>query len=384
MKICIIAMSGIYPIHIGGPANVAYFLAREFGRLGNPTTVFVRVRNQKELSLIDNIPELNIQNVKVIPIKINYDIKTFLNIPLLVYKISNFSKQLYEEDYNVILYNSPPVDIALLSPIISKLKRAKQVIIFHGYGGLYDSKNVLHKVGRLLIKTQIEWFGKAIIVSNFSREIPSYFGFEENKIEFIPNGVDPDLIDAVEEPLDLLGSPKILYVGRLAAIKGVNKILQVFSIVVKKFSDAHVYIVGEGPEETKLKQLSNSLGIMDNVHFEGFKPPGKDVYRYYKSSDLFVMASQKEGACPPIAIIEAMASGLPCIVSDIPGLRIVEDAKCGIVVNFNNVEKAAEKIVEYLKRGDPCHSRNAREYAVKNLDWKIIAGRYLEEFRNLI
>jgi len=77
------------------------------------------------------------------------------------------------------------------------------------------------------------------------------------------------------------------------------------------------------------------------------------------------------------------SSGLPCIVSDIPNLRIVKDAKCGIVIDFSDEEKAAEEIIDYLERDNSEHSKNAREYAVKNLDWKIIAGRYLEELERL-
>jgi len=82
-------------------------------------------------------------------------------------------------------------------------------------------------------------------------------------------------------------------------------------------------------------------------------------------------------------LLEAMASGLPCIVSDIPALRIVEEARCGIVVDFNNVETAASQIIEYLGADNTNHPRNAREYAVSNLDWEIIARRYLREFEKL-
>ncbi len=86
-----------------------------------------------------------------------------------------------------------------------------------------------------------------------------------------------------------------------------------------------------------------------------------------------------------MTLSEAMASGLPCIVSDIPNLRLVEDAKCGIVVDFNNGEKAAQGIINYcLGEDNSDHSRNAREYALNNLDWTIIAGRYLNEFKRIL
>jgi glycosyltransferase involved in cell wall biosynthesis len=93
------------------------------------------------------------------------------------------------------------------------------------------------------------------------------------------------------------------------------------------------------------------------------------------------MTSIYEGQ--PLTLFEAMASGLPCIVSDIPVLNIVGEAGCGTVVDFQNTEAAAQQITQYLKRDNAENSRNAREYAVNNLDWQIIAGKYLEEFEKL-
>lgn len=381
MHIAVVATSGIYPIHIGGPASVGYFLAREFGKLGHPTTLFVRARDQKELQMMNNM-ELEMQNVKIKPIKINYNIKTFINTPLLAYKILKFTKLFNRGSFDVILYNSPPVDVALFLPILSKLNKSKQILIFHGYGGLYDSKYIPHRVGRLLIKIQKEWFDKAITVSNFSKEIPLFFGFEAKEIEVIPNGVDLDIIEAVE-PLNLPGYPKILFVGPLSQIKGVDTILRVFSIIIEKFPDAHLYLVGDGPERSNLEKLSNSLDVMNNVHFEGFHTPGIDTYSYYKSCDLLIMASHREGF--PMAIIEAMASGLPCIVSDIPSFGIVEDAKCGLMLNFTNIRKAAEEIIEYLEMNNlDNHSKNAREYVVNTFEWRLIAERYLKEFKKVV
>lgn len=72
------------------------------------------------------------------------------------------------------------------------------------------------------------------------------------------------------------------------------------------------------------------------------------------------------------------------VVSNIPNLRIVEDANCGIIVDFNDVEKAIEEIIKYLKGDNSDHSKNAREYALKNLDWRIIAEKYLSEFEKVL
>ena len=119
---------------------------------------------------------------------------------------------------------------------------------------------------------------------------------------------------------------------------------------------------------------------MKNVKFLGYVEEEDKPY-LYACSDYFIIASKYEGGEPNLTVAEAMASGLPCIVSDIPGLRIVGDANCGIVVDFNDIEKAAEEIIKYLSKDNSDHLENAREYTVNNFDWEIIAERYLEEFQ---
>jgi len=79
-----------------------------------------------------------------------------------------------------------------------------------------------------------------------------------------------------------------------------------------------------------------------------------------------------------------MASGLPCIVSDIPNLCIVRDADCGIIMDFSDPLKTSETILDYMKRDNRHHSINAREFAVNNLDWKIISIKYLYIFKRFL
>jgi len=137
---------------------------------------------------------------------------------------------------------------------------------------------------------------------------------------------------------------------------------------------------GDGELLEKTKRLAQKKGLT-NVRFLGYVDHKKEARDLYACSDYYIMTSKWEGQ--PLTLLEAMASGLPCIVSDIPALRIVEEARCGIVVGFNNVETAASQIIEYLGADNTNHSRNAREYAVSNLDWEIIARRYLREFEKL-
>jgi glycosyltransferase involved in cell wall biosynthesis len=212
-------------------------------------------------------------------------------------------------------------------------------------------------------------------------------GINKERITYIPNGVDTELFKPSNDKKILrrkFGIPEehliFLSLGRLTEAKQPQKLIDVFSVIEKDIEDVSLVIAGEGELLEKTKRLVKQKKLKD-VIFLGYVDHEKEAPDLYACSDYYIMTSMYEGL--PLTLLEAMASGLPCIVSDIPNLRIVEDAKCGIVVDFSDTGKAAADIIQYLERDNAEHSKDAREYAVKNLDWEIIAERYLEEFEKL-
>ena len=97
------------------------------------------------------------------------------------------------------------------------------------------------------------------------------------------------------------------------------------------------------------------------------------------------MASKYEGL--PLTLLEALASGLPCIVPDIPNIRFIERIKAGIVVDFGSGEKidleSFRDIIQFIRKDNSSCSKNARDYAIKHLDWAIVVESYMKEFRRL-
>jgi len=214
-------------------------------------------------------------------------------------------------------------------------------------------------------------------------------GISKQKITYIPNGVDtklfkPSASDDKKSLRKKFGIPEenliILSLGRLTEQKQPQKLIEVFSLIEKEMKDVTLVIAGKGELLEKKKKIDKQKKLK-NVVFLGYIVE-EDKPDLYACSDYYIMASKYEGQ--PLTLLEAMASGLPCIASNIPNLRLVEDANCGIMVDFNDVEKAAKRIITYLEGVNSEHSKNARGYAVKNLDWKIIAGMYLEEFKKIL
>jgi len=212
-------------------------------------------------------------------------------------------------------------------------------------------------------------------------------GINRDTVTYIPNGVNTEIFKPSNNKKILrrgFGIPEndlmILSFGRLTEAKQPFRLIEVFSVIEEEMKDVTLVIAGKGKllEETKKFVRRKEL---KKVIFLGYVDE-KEVPNLYACADYYIMTSNYEGQ--PLTLLEAMASGLPCIVSDIPNLKIVEDARCGIGVNFNDGKKIAQEIIGYLGRDNSEHAKNARRYALKNFDWKIIARRYLEELEKVL
>jgi len=138
-------------------------------------------------------------------------------------------------------------------------------------------------------------------------------GVTESRIRMLPNAVVlPTLWNTIKP-----GSNKALYVGRLASRKRVSDLITAFEFVAGQLPDAELIIVGDGPERDVLESQAKGLHVgSDRIRFIG---SAIDPAKWLQNSDLFVFASECEGC--PNALLEAAAAGLPCLATDIEGVR---------------------------------------------------------------
>jgi 1,2-diacylglycerol 3-alpha-glucosyltransferase len=196
----------------------------------------------------------------------------------------------------------------------------------------------------------------------------------------VPNGVDTARFNpsnrspAMREKLGIPpGDKMFLSVGRFSAQKKPLDLLEVFDRVQERLGNVHLVFVGSGELKEKAIEFVKEKGIK-NVSFLG-RVSNEDLPIIYAIADYYVMASVYEGQ--PLTVLEAMASGVPCIVSDIPSIDVVRKAGSGILVNYQDPPVCADRIVEYVTASHN-HGVKGRQYAVDHLDWKIIARRYLD------
>ena len=123
---------------------------------------------------------------------------------------------------------------------------------------------------------------------------------------------------------------------------------------------------------------------MDRVHFGGHVSQ-KDLPRWYHMADLYVSPSHVDGSS--VTLMEDLASGLPCLVSDIPGNREwIQDGANGWLFRDGDVNDLAEKILYAIKNREPRTriSEAARHTAEQKADWKKNFGKLLETYDKIL
>ncbi|HKP54374.1 MAG TPA: glycosyltransferase family 4 protein [Chloroflexia bacterium] len=193
-----------------------------------------------------------------------------------------------------------------------------------------------------------------IAAGSAQKEYLSDFGIDPDRIWTAPNAVDNHFFarrasaqrpikEKLKDELGIKGQV-VLYVGRLLDAKGIPHLLQALERVTKKV-DATLVIVGDGPDESKYRVEAGKRGLP--VYFAGFQQQ-EELSRYYGMADIFVFPTESDQW--GLAINEAMASGLPVIVSSVAGAAsdLVRDGYNGLLFEPGDVPALAAHIERLL------------------------------------
>jgi len=147
--------------------------------------------------------------------------------------------------------------------------------------------------------------------------------------------------------------------------------------VVKEHPDLVYLVAGDGPERESLRSIAHELGIMRHVKFMGALADPRPIYH---AADAFIFLSKGEAS--PLALLEAMASGLPVIVAQEPPLDELAAPGGAIFVDRNNRAEVAQTILKLLADS---HMRLTmgqinRHYVEAHFGWERIARCYLDLF----
>jgi len=205
------------------------------------------------------------------------------------------------------------------------------------------------------------------------------------EVEIVPMGADlsmfnPNVKSDIKKDYKING-PIILTVGRLSKEKGIEYTIKAMPTILKKIPEIKLIIVGAGPEENNLKKLSKKLNLTGNVVFTG-GIPNKNLSRFYKSADVFVLPSLREGM--GLVLLEAMACGTPVIGSNTGGITdIIKYGESGFLVKPKDPEDIAEKIIVLLsnKELQQKFSEEGLKIVRERFSWNVIVKKFVKILR---
>jgi glycosyltransferase involved in cell wall biosynthesis len=166
----------------------------------------------------------------------------------------------------------------------------------------------------------------------------------------------------------------IINVASFSEWKNQSLLIEAFTIALKSNPDLQLVFVGDGEKRTEVEIKAERLNIKDKVEFVGVS---SEVDKWLLKADLFVLCSTFEGL--PLSIIEAMASGLPVISTDVGGVRdIIEDGVNGLLVPPNNAQELSKAILNLANNKDACILMSEKNInKSKAFDISNIAEQYI-------
>lgn len=364
MKICFVTPYS--PKIVGG---VGTFILEMCNYLNDKRieTLIITESVENGLDITENILELKIGKIKILS-GVLYGIESMLFIFKLRKKID-------------ILHIQTPNYLNCFPLLAGRILRIPVITTFHGK--LPYSKSIVKKCFQMLGEKML--YNLSNEVTYVSRDTKKYYKYSKGRI--ILNGIDTRVFfkdfrkrSKMREKLGLNEYFVILYLGRWVAHKGIYELLDVFSELNKKVKEICLILVGSGEKERILEKiqsmdLNNRVLLFEKV---------ESVREYYCMSDVFVLfTSPQEGL--PLAMLEAMACGLPVIATNVSGIpEVINDGKNGLLVRPGDFNDLAEKMTWCINNKGNLKSlgKNAAETIKAQFNIKRVAEEYLEVYKN--
>ncbi len=265
-------------------------------------------------------------------------------------------------------------EIHLANGLFSKLIREKPfLVIIEGFGfptifsllytSLFHKKLIIFSAETQHTAKAYSWFRHLlrrfmvrhaqgfIAKGSLAKEYVVSLKVPQEKIFLTHYSIDPELLGldpnkAKEKKETTEKKKRILYVGRLTRLKGVDLLIRAYKQVKEKYPNIELGLVGDGPDEDEFKKLAEGT---DDISFEGYKQYDQ-LLPYYLNSDLFVFPTLRD--VWGLVVNEAMMCGLPVICSKYAGCcqDLIREEENGLVVDPQNLEELSDSISDLISQ----------------------------------
>lgn len=199
---------------------------------------------------------------------------------------------------------------------------------------------------------------RVIAVSHAVAQSMAKRGIPQQKLRVVCNGTlgSPRTRDLKEYQPRSLQHPAIATVAGMYERKGIAELIDAFAQIAGEFPQAHLYLVGNGPDRARFEAQAHSTPASDRIHFEGFQP---EPQCYLLAADIFVLASHRDPS--PLVIPEAREAGCAIIASATDGIpEALDGGEAGLLVPPANRDALAAALVQLLGNPNELHELRAR------------------------
>jgi phosphatidylinositol alpha-mannosyltransferase len=295
-------------------------------------------------------------------------------ITLSFHRANQVAAIIEQERFDVLHFHEPlmpalPITMLRMSPTAN-------VGTFHAF----SHSNIGYYYGRGLLQPYLDRIHRGIAVSEPARTFFNRY-FPDFPLRVIPNGIDVNVFKPGLSPIRHLrdDSVNILFVGRLEKRKGLGDLLRGYEFMRERVPQSRLIVVGDGPLRGKVESYI-ARHRLPNVVLAGYVPDSVKP-RYYDSADIFC-APATGAESFGIVLLEAMASGLPVVATEVPGyMSVLEPGRDSLTVRPKGwAELGAALIIlardaELRRRMGAYGHEKARRYA-----WDTVASQVIEVY----
>ena len=267
---------------------------------------------------------------------------------LYLWSIFKTFRKLMSEGWRPDIIHAHVYSAGVPAVILGKIYKISVVITEHWTG---FHRHLLGKIDKLKARFAMNSADILLPVSQNLKESIESYGIK-NRFKVIPNVINTEIFyPSTSQHRD--EKKRILLVASLSTIKGIPYLLQALAQLKEKRKDFVLDIVGDGPNSQEYENLTAKLELGGIVRFHGLKSK-PEVAKYMRQCDFFVLPSLWENL--PCVLIEAMASGIPVIATDVGGVKEMINENVGLLIPPKNT-KSLEKAIEYMLAGCTNYSR---------------------------
>jgi len=207
--------------------------------------------------------------------------------------------------------------------------------------------NILNRLIKGVILTLRNWIIKNVdyfqtVNQQMQYDLINHYKIPENRTFLIPNGIETKNFHPCNATLSNLPT-KFGFVGRFEPIKNLPFLLKVMRDLVQIKPDSLLLLYGKGTHQKIIEQFINTNKLHENIIIKGFE---KDRSKIYGNIDIFVIPSKNEGISN--SLLEAMASGIPIVASNVPGNSdVITDGYNGLLFDIDSQQDLLKKLLYF-------------------------------------